>query len=329
MFILEASMCENVSFLGTVLFIKYLILIITIIIPIILVALLTVDLAKAIVSGDENQMKAAQHLAFKRILYALVIFFVPIVINGVFTSLGVSGVDGLDCYNNASKEKMAELEKKQNVSSSDEKEQEEDTVYNKHVLELREKALSGRNFSNNISDNIYNTEKIKGTDAIAIVAEALAWPEDASSDKVKFDYGHKVFNSWSELTGASPTRSFMTAYDKTCPSHFTWPVTHGNSYIGGYRVGASSDKYVAVVVRYSGYDRDFPTGMGKNNEYLVSHATKWKSVTEPERGDICIKEDHIKIYLGDGRVADANINKNFGYIHEDDCEGFMVYRADK
>ena len=332
MFILESS-CENVSFLGTILFIKNLILIIAIIVPIILVVLLSLDLAKAIVAGNEDQMKSVQQHAFKRIIYALVIFFVPIVVNAVFTSLGANGVDSLDCYNNATSEKIAELEKKQNTKGKAQDNVDnvktENAVYDAHVMELREKALSTRNFSNNISDNIYNTEKIGGSNSIAITAEALAWPEGTASDKIEFDYGHRVFNSWSELEAGKPTQSFMTAYDKTCPKHFTWPANHGNSYIGGSRVGASSDKYVAVVIRYSGYDKDFPTGMGKNNEYLSSHFTKWSSVSEPEIGDICINDTSIKIYLGDGRVAEAEINKKFAYIHSDDCNGYLIYRANK
>ncbi len=325
--------CEDVSFLGAVLFIKNLILIIAIIVPIILVVLLSLDLAKAIVAGDEEQMKNAQHHAFKRIIYALVIFFVPIVVNGVFTSLGANGVDSLDCYNNATSEKIAELEKKQNVKGKarqvNDNVKTENTVYDKHVTELREKALSTRNFSNNISDNIYNTEKIGGSNSIAITAEALAWPEETDSNKIEFDYGHRVFNSWSELEDGKPTQSFMSAYDKTCPKHFTWPVSHDSSYIGGTRVGASSDKYVAVVIRYSGYDKDFPTGMGKNNKYLSSHSTKWSNVSKPERGDICINDTSIKIYLGDGKVADAEINKKFAYIHDDNCDGYLIYRANK
>ena len=338
MFILETSMCENASFLGTVLFIKNLIFIISIIIPIFLVVLLTLDLAKAVVSGDETQMKAAQNLAFKRILYALIIIVVPIIINAVFTTLGASGVDALDCYNNATNEKIIELQKKQEKKDDDNdnrtqeeiaQEKEKQTAYDKHVAELREKALSGRNSSSNISNNIYNNEKIGGSNSIAITAEALAWPEGTSSNKYEFNYGHRVFTDWAQLGTARPTQTFMSAYDKTCPKHFSWPTSHGGKYIGGARVGASCDKYVAVVVRYSGYDKDFPTGMGKNNVYLASHSAKWKKVSEPERGDICIKATHIKIYLGDGKVAEASINKKFGYIHEGNCNGFQIYRANK
>lgn len=293
-------------------------------IPIVLVVLLTLDLARAVVAGDENRMKEAQNHAIKRILYSVIIIVVPIVVNAVFTTLGKGGVDGLDCYNNATKEKIVKLEKKQ---------QKKDKEYNDelqlHIEELRKKAIDNRNFINNISNNIYNNEKISGTNSIAITAEALAWPEGTASSKYVFNYGHKVFTDWSQLGTARPPQIFMSAYDKTCPNHFSWPVFHGNKYIGGARVGASCDKFVAVVVRYSGYDKDFPTGMGKNNVYLTSHPNKWKKVSEPERGDICIKSTHIKIYLGDGMVAEASINSKFGYIHEGNCNGFTVYRANK
>ena len=109
MFILEASMCENASFLSTVYYIKNIIFIISIMIPIVLVVLLTLDLARAVVAGDENRMKEAQNHAIKRILYSVIIIVVPIVVNAVFTTLGKGGVDGLDCYNNATKEKIVKL----------------------------------------------------------------------------------------------------------------------------------------------------------------------------------------------------------------------------
>lgn len=95
------SVCTEASFLATVLFIKKLIKVLTIIVPVILILLLSVDIAKAVIAGNDEQIKKAQKLAIKRLIYALLVFFVPIIVNSCFKMLGNRGVEGLSCYNNA------------------------------------------------------------------------------------------------------------------------------------------------------------------------------------------------------------------------------------
>ncbi len=102
MLLLATDICTNASFLATVLFIKKLIKIISYIVPVVLVLLVSIDIVKAVIAGDDNAMKKIQSVAIKRVIYALLVFFVPVVVNAIFTSLGNQGVSGLDCYNNAS-----------------------------------------------------------------------------------------------------------------------------------------------------------------------------------------------------------------------------------
>ena len=54
--------------------------ILVIVIPIILIILGTIDLGKAVVASDDKEIKAAQSLLVKRVIYAAVIFFVPVLI---------------------------------------------------------------------------------------------------------------------------------------------------------------------------------------------------------------------------------------------------------
>lgn len=114
MFILNA--CTNASFLATVLFIKKLVKIISVIIPVLLVLFVTIDIAKAVVASDDNQIKKAQSIAIKRIIYALIIFFVPILVNAAFNILDNNGVEGLSCYNNAEDEVVEALAQAENES---------------------------------------------------------------------------------------------------------------------------------------------------------------------------------------------------------------------
>ena len=58
--------------------------IISIGVPILLIGLLTYDFAKAVFAGDEKEVSKVRGTAIKRIIIAIVIFFVPTLLNLVF-----------------------------------------------------------------------------------------------------------------------------------------------------------------------------------------------------------------------------------------------------
>lgn len=61
--------------------------IIKIAIPVILIILGMLDLGKAVTSNDEKQMKEAQKTLIKRIVYAVLIFFIISLVQFVFSAL--------------------------------------------------------------------------------------------------------------------------------------------------------------------------------------------------------------------------------------------------
>mgnify|MGYP004456397099 CR=1 FL=1 len=60
-------------------------------IGIVLLVLVIIDIAKAIIAGDEKEVKAAQKSAIRRVIYGVAIFFVVVLINLVFNLLSSSG----------------------------------------------------------------------------------------------------------------------------------------------------------------------------------------------------------------------------------------------
>lgn len=46
-----------------------------------LVVLLIIDFGKAVMAGKEDEIKSSQKLAIKRVIYALVVFLVPWIVN--------------------------------------------------------------------------------------------------------------------------------------------------------------------------------------------------------------------------------------------------------
>ena len=70
---------------------KGLIPIIQIGIPIVLIVLGMFDLGKAVVASKEDEIKAAQKLLIKRVIYAVLIFFVVFLVTAVFNVVTGSG----------------------------------------------------------------------------------------------------------------------------------------------------------------------------------------------------------------------------------------------
>ena len=74
-----------------------------------LVVLLILDLGKAVMAGKEDEIKSAQKLAIKRVIYAVVVFLVPWLVNVAFGLLDNTGngeategsQSALSCYANA------------------------------------------------------------------------------------------------------------------------------------------------------------------------------------------------------------------------------------
>lgn len=113
MYILS-SLCEDASFLSALLFAKKITEIISIIIPSILVLLLTIDFVQGVM-GDEEKMQKVKSIAIKRIIYALLIFFVPIIVDTAMTLLEDKNMLKSDCYTNATDENISKLIDKQDA----------------------------------------------------------------------------------------------------------------------------------------------------------------------------------------------------------------------
>ncbi len=83
---LLADVCENAGFILRILVkvIKYA----HIFVPILLIVLITYDLVKAFVGQlDDKAKKEASNKAVRRLIYAIIVFFVPTIINFTFKTI--------------------------------------------------------------------------------------------------------------------------------------------------------------------------------------------------------------------------------------------------
>jgi surface polysaccharide O-acyltransferase-like enzyme len=97
MFILDAAQfCESTKEIWSV--IGTIITIIQYAIPVIIVLLGTLDLGKAVMAGKDDEIKTAQKMLIKRIIYGVVVFFVVVVVKAIFTGIGHSEATTNACF---------------------------------------------------------------------------------------------------------------------------------------------------------------------------------------------------------------------------------------
>ena len=98
--------CTNVGILKVIYFIKLLLNIAFIAVPIGLIVFGLIDFSKSVASGDEKDGKKNLNLFIKRLIYRALVFCVPWIVNVVMHLLGdlTKDVNWTDCYNNANKE---------------------------------------------------------------------------------------------------------------------------------------------------------------------------------------------------------------------------------
>lgn len=80
---------------------KMVIKVLQIAVPIGLIVMGTIDMAKAVIAGDEKKMKEAQKPFIKRIIAAVIVFLIPIIVNMVLSFVTKGNSDWIDCWNHS------------------------------------------------------------------------------------------------------------------------------------------------------------------------------------------------------------------------------------
>lgn len=63
-------------------------------VPILLVVFGSIDLAKAVMAGKEDEIKKSQNTFVKRLIAAVIVFFIPLVVNVVLGLVTIEGNNG-------------------------------------------------------------------------------------------------------------------------------------------------------------------------------------------------------------------------------------------
>jgi hypothetical protein len=100
--------CSDVQFIFRI--IHYIINILRWAVVIILLVMVTMDFLKGMMGKSDDEMRKHSSTAVKRVIWAVVVFFIPLLIKTLFAKAGINGGNGLvgpldwvKCYNSAIK----------------------------------------------------------------------------------------------------------------------------------------------------------------------------------------------------------------------------------
>lgn len=102
--LLFLSPCINGSLLNIMRLVRLIIKILQIAVPIGLILMGTIDMAKSVIAGDEKKMKEAQKPFVKRIIAAIIVFLIPYIVNIAINLVVADANSWRSCWNEAGKE---------------------------------------------------------------------------------------------------------------------------------------------------------------------------------------------------------------------------------
>ena len=234
--------CDAPEFLNAIVIIKKVLVIAQIMAPIVLIILSSIDIAKAVMAGNEDDIMRHVRKFPKRLLSLSVIYFVPIIIN--FTvSLAQDISEYSECYANATEENV--LIAYQNKA--------EDLVATAEKQKTRKSLSSARGYLSRLSDeelvNAFN-ERLNTVEA-AIKAKE---DEEKKSriEKLKEDLAQFIQNAQSVASYGNSSGSIDNPlglpYYSQCDSR--WPCYQG------YNSCRAACGYNSLAMVISGLTKD-------------------------------------------------------------------------
>lgn len=107
------DLCNSSGVLRVFYFLKILLTITLTILPIVVIIVTIIDIFKVVMDGKSDTLTKSLTMSFKRILAAIIVLFIPSIMNYIFTSLVEMKMDFATCFTNANLDYIKEMEKKE------------------------------------------------------------------------------------------------------------------------------------------------------------------------------------------------------------------------
>ena len=100
----ESTTCIDGSLLNIMRLVRLVIKVLQIAVPVGLILMGTIDMAKSVIAGDEKKIKEAQKPFVKRIVAAIIVFLIPYIVNIAINLVVSDASDWRNCWNTAGKD---------------------------------------------------------------------------------------------------------------------------------------------------------------------------------------------------------------------------------
>ena len=100
----EITACIDGSLLNIMRLVRLVIKVLQIAVPVGLILMGTIDMAKSVIAGDEKKIKEAQKPFVKRIVAAIIVFLIPYIVNIAINLVVSDASDWRNCWNTAGKD---------------------------------------------------------------------------------------------------------------------------------------------------------------------------------------------------------------------------------
>ena len=238
-FLTECSMCKSNAVFSVIYVVKQILQIVFVLVPIILIVLVTIDLAKNVVAGKEDDMKKNKNIAIKRIIYAIAIFFVPAIVNLLMNVIYRT----TDENSESSFSKCWTYATKENVSKCNEEAQAKQKEEDNARKQKSDKAMS--DYKNKVEEQENSREKQLGE------KEEEENNQNNNSNKNL----PSTLGNYTVYVGDSRTNLFC----------------YNNNFapLGG---GSNNDNVKCIVAPGYGYNWFYPIGKDKIKKELDAHS---------------------------------------------------------
>ncbi len=151
------DLCSEPTFLGIIFFIKQLLKIVWIIIPMGLILMAMVDLAKSVLANGTDEMAKNGKVLIKRTILCIALFLIPTFVNFLVNLMGdvVLDSDFVTCYKRAKLDTILKLSNNKDISSKE--------SFDDYTNSSGGSSTNTGNNSNNSSKNISNIRLDKKT----------------------------------------------------------------------------------------------------------------------------------------------------------------------
>ena len=306
------DLCSEPTFLGIIFFIKQLLKIVWIIIPMGLILMAMVDLAKSVLANGTDEMAKNGKVLIKRTILCIALFLIPTFVNFLVNLMGdvVLDSDFVTCYKRAKLDTILKLSNNKDMSSKE--------SFDDYTNSSGGSSTNTGNNSNNSSKNISNIRLDKKTLKLKVknykTLTAIVSPSGASNKNLTWKSSNPkvaVVNQNGKVTALKAGKTTVTVRSsngKTAKctvtvtgsnimkipnikqndpkySSYTFPV-HSGSSIAANGCGIVSTtlviqyltgKKVSVQTVATWADNNgHSNGIGSNGTLFPAAAKKWK-----------------------------------------------------